>query len=72
LFSIASNAACRCNCKGDNRNLCEPTYDLDHPCGVLCPSLSPNGPPAGKTACPTEQVYNMDLGVYEWRVLCAD
>lgn len=62
-------SACKCNCDPVDKSLCAPGYDIEHPCGTRCQSLSPTMP-IGRTACPTVKVLNADKGVYEWLTLC--
>ena len=84
VFLIASlcafqlHAVCNCTCDPKDLRLCEPSYDLDHPCGVLCPSQSPAVAPGTtsiappRMACPIIWAYNPVQGVYQWRAVCVE
>lgn len=63
LLSLPTHAACKCNCKLADVSLCASSYDLNHPCGNLCPSTS-SSPLATPmiTACPQMQVINPVTG----------
>lgn len=71
LFSFQLHASCRCTCVPTDTRLCESSYDLDNPCGVLCPGQGNNTPP-GRTACPVVWVFNEMKGIYEWNAQCVE
>ncbi|ARG98658.1 hypothetical protein [Legionella micdadei] len=71
LFPFQLQASCKCNCDLADRSLCEPTYDIENPCGGICPSSNPTEPPA-RTACPTQKVYLPEKGTSVWISVCFD
>jgi hypothetical protein len=71
FFPLSLQASCACTCDLIDRRLCEPGYDLDNPCGTICPSHTPTMPPP-RTACPTQKVYIPAKGAYVWITLCPD
>ncbi len=69
LFPCPLQALCKCNCDLADRSLCEPNYDIDNPCTGICPNPTPTIP-IGRTACPTQQVYIPEKGIYQWISIC--
>ena len=75
----SASAACSCECvNGQAVPLCESSLDIPPPCMRLCPMTPPavkpldpiTLPPLGTDTCSMEQVYNADLGRYEWAEVC--
>ena len=71
LFSYPLQAACKCNCDPTDIRICASAYDLDNPCGGVCPSQGP-GVVLLRTACPLIQVVNPITGIKQWRTVCID
>jgi hypothetical protein len=71
LFSYQLQAACKCNCDRTDRSICASSYDLDHPCGGICPSQTPGITPM-ITACPLTQFSNPITGIKIWRTICIE
>ncbi len=70
VFSLQLHAtACKCNCKLADLKICAGLYDIDHPCGSICPSQAP-GIETMITACPLTQQLNPVTGATVWVSLC--
>jgi hypothetical protein len=72
LLSLQAQATCLCNCELTTRSMCASTYDIEHPCGGLCPSSAATLQAATHTACPVVKIYNQFKGIQEWHVICPD
>ena len=68
LFSVQLQAACKCNCDPIDRGICASNYDIDHPCGAICPGATPGSLPM-ITACPVQRVVNQ-FSQYIWISNC--
>jgi hypothetical protein len=62
IFSIHLHAACKCSCDPTDFRACASSYDLDNPCGGMCPSQSPGITPM-ITACPLSLIPNRISGI---------
>lgn len=71
LSPLSMQAACKCNCNPADASICASSYDIDHPCGSICPAQTP-GIAAMITACPVSEVTNPLTGVNEWIRNCPE
>ena|ERR1700691_1216397 len=75
-----ASATCICQCvNGHVEAICQSAIDLKPICSpTLCPLVpplvkpieSPTLPPLGTRQCHNQQVWNPNLGRYEWVQLC--
>ena len=80
IFVGSLSASCHCACvNGQVRAICSSSIDLKPICAPkVCPIKTPSirpiqtpmVPPIGTSNCRQEQVYNDNVGRYEWRTIC--
>ena len=71
LFSLQLQAACKCNCDPIDGSICASNYDIDHPCGSVCPGAAPGMAPM-ITACPIRKIVNPFTQAYVWMSDCSE
>jgi hypothetical protein len=75
-----ATASCMCQCvNGHVEAICQSAIDLKPICSpTICPLVPPSVrpiqpptvPPVGTSRCHQQQVWNPNLGRYEWVTLC--